>query len=216
MPKDVPGRDRPGRRARAHRLLARPCRTDATIPRQKPRERRGCGRVTGVWRGSVARMRRSRARRPRGLSGPGGPRPPASGAAASHGCDDPAPEAPEGSGGVRPGAPIRHLRVTWRLPVGHAVDVMAVGRFAPSPTGDLHVGNLRTALVAWLFARSAGSRFVVRMEDLDRVTSSRELARRQLDDLRALGLDWDGEVVVPVRPVRPLRGGDRPASPPRA
>jgi glutamyl-tRNA synthetase len=96
---------------------------------------------------------------------------------------------------VRPGASIRHLRVTWRLPVGHAVDVMAVGRFAPSPTGDLHVGNLRTALVAWLFARSAGSRFVVRMEDLDRVTSSRELARRQLDDLRALGLDWDGEVV---------------------
>ena len=95
---------------------------------------------------------------------------------------------------MRPGALIRHLRVTWRLPVGHAVDVMAVGRFAPSPTGDLHVGNLRTALVAWLFARSAGSRFVVRMEDLDRVTSSRELARRQLDDLRALGLDWDGEV----------------------
>ena len=101
----------------------------------------------------------------------------------------------ERSGGVRPGTPIRHLRVTWRLPVGHAVDVMAVGRFAPSPTGDLHVGNLRTALVAWLFARSAGSRFVVRMEDLDRVTSSRELARRQLDDLQALGLDWDGEVV---------------------
>jgi glutamyl-tRNA synthetase len=72
---------------------------------------------------------------------------------------------------------------------------MAVGRFAPSPTGDLHVGNLRTALIAWLFARSAGSRFVVRMEDLDRVTSSREVARRQLDDMRALGLDWDGEVV---------------------
>src|SRR5262245_8824074 len=72
---------------------------------------------------------------------------------------------------------------------------MAVGRFAPSPTGDLHVGNLRTALLAWLFARSAGSRFVVRMEDLDRVTSTREHARRQLDDLGALGLDWDGAVV---------------------
>jgi glutamyl-tRNA synthetase len=72
---------------------------------------------------------------------------------------------------------------------------MPAGRFAPSPTGDLHLGNLRTALVAWLFARSAGSRFSVRMEDLDRVTSSREKARRQLEDLAALGLDWDGEVV---------------------
>lgn len=72
---------------------------------------------------------------------------------------------------------------------------MAVGRFAPSPTGDLHLGNLRTALVAWLFARSAGSRFLVRMEDLDRVTSSPDHERRQLADLAALGLDWDGEVV---------------------
>lgn len=69
------------------------------------------------------------------------------------------------------------------------------GRFAPSPTGDLHLGNLRTALVAWLFARSTSSRFVVRMEDLDRMTSSREHEARQLRDLAALGLDWDGEVV---------------------
>ncbi|HUF99047.1 MAG TPA: tRNA glutamyl-Q(34) synthetase GluQRS [Ilumatobacter sp.] len=69
------------------------------------------------------------------------------------------------------------------------------GRFAPSPTGDLHVGNLRTALVAWLAARSAGLGFVVRMEDLDRVTSSRESEQRQLADLAALGLDWDGDVV---------------------
>jgi glutamyl-tRNA synthetase len=72
---------------------------------------------------------------------------------------------------------------------------MADGRFAPSPTGDLHLGNLRTALVAWLFARSSGGRFLVRMEDLDRVTSSREHERRQLADLAAIGLDWDGEVV---------------------
>jgi glutamyl-tRNA synthetase len=72
---------------------------------------------------------------------------------------------------------------------------MAAGRYAPSPTGDLHLGNLRTALLAWLFARSAGSGFVVRMEDLDRVTSSAEHARRQVEDLAALGLDWDGEVL---------------------
>jgi glutamyl-tRNA synthetase len=72
---------------------------------------------------------------------------------------------------------------------------MANGRFAPSPTGDLHIGNLRTALVAWLFARTSGSAFTVRMEDLDRVTSSAEHAASQLNDLETLGLDWDGEVV---------------------
>lgn len=69
------------------------------------------------------------------------------------------------------------------------------GRFAPSPTGELHVGNLRTALVAWLAARSQGLDFIVRMEDLDLVTSSREHEQRQLDDLAAIGLDWDGPVV---------------------
>ena len=71
------------------------------------------------------------------------------------------------------------------------------GRFAPSPTSDLHLGNLRTALLAWLFARSAGLDFVVRIEDLDqqRVAAAPAVARRQLDDLESLGLDWDGEVV---------------------
>jgi glutamyl-tRNA synthetase len=72
---------------------------------------------------------------------------------------------------------------------------VSTGRFAPSPTGPLHVGNLRTAVLAWLFARSAGSRFVVRVEDLDRVASRPAIVRSQLDDLRALGIDWDGEVV---------------------
>ncbi len=69
------------------------------------------------------------------------------------------------------------------------------GRFAPSPTGSLHLGNLRTALVAWLTARSVGGEFIVRMEDLDRMTSSPEHEVGQLESLRALGLDWDGEVV---------------------
>ena len=72
---------------------------------------------------------------------------------------------------------------------------MASGRFAPSPTGDLHVGNLRTALLAWLFARGAGSSFLVRMEDLDRVQASAAHGASQLRDLAALGLDWDGDVV---------------------
>jgi glutamyl-tRNA synthetase len=69
------------------------------------------------------------------------------------------------------------------------------GRFAPSPTGTLHVGNLRTALLAWLFARSPGARFLVRMEDLDQGRVQTGAAERQLRDLRAIGLDWDGEVV---------------------
>jgi glutamyl-tRNA synthetase len=72
---------------------------------------------------------------------------------------------------------------------------MTTGRFAPSPTGPLHLGNLRTALVAWLSARAAGGSFLVRMEDLDRVTSSRQVAAGQLADLAALGLDHDGELV---------------------
>src|SRR5207249_4456479 len=69
------------------------------------------------------------------------------------------------------------------------------GRFAPSPTGALHLGNLRTALLAWLFARSNGSRFVVRMEDLDAAVARRKHEEGQLRDLRAIGLDWDGPVV---------------------
>ena len=53
---------------------------------------------------------------------------------------------------------------------------MIIGRFAPSPTGDLHLGNLRTALAAWMSAKREGDsgRFLVRFEDLDRVTSSRD------------------------------------------
>jgi glutamyl-tRNA synthetase len=69
------------------------------------------------------------------------------------------------------------------------------GRFAPSPTGTLHVGNLRTALLAWLFARSAGARFLVRMEDLDFGRVRPGTDTEQLQDLAAIGLDWDGEVV---------------------
>jgi glutamyl-tRNA synthetase len=71
----------------------------------------------------------------------------------------------------------------------------ADGRFAPSPSGPLHLGNLRTALLAWLFARGAGARFLVRIEDLDRGRSREEHVTGQLADLRALGLDWDEEPV---------------------
>jgi len=73
----------------------------------------------------------------------------------------------------------------------------AAGRFAPSPTSALHLGNLRTALAAWLLARSTGRRFVVRIEDLDRarVAAAGKIASTQLRDLESLGLDWDGPVV---------------------
>lgn len=73
--------------------------------------------------------------------------------------------------------------------------VAAAGRYAPSPSGPLHLGNLRTALVAWLAARSRGAPFVLRIEDLDRERSRAEHERSQLADLAALGLDWDGPVM---------------------
>ncbi|MDU5309191.1 MAG: glutamate--tRNA ligase family protein, partial [Varibaculum cambriense] len=70
-----------------------------------------------------------------------------------------------------------------------------VGRYAPSPTGALHLGNLRTALIGWALARQGGGRFVLRFEDLD--ARSREQFRAlQLKDLAALGIDWDGEPLV--------------------
>ncbi|MDQ0616040.1 tRNA glutamyl-Q(34) synthetase GluQRS [Arthrobacter globiformis] len=67
------------------------------------------------------------------------------------------------------------------------------GRFAPSPSGELHVGNLRTAILAWLFARSTGRRFLLRVEDLDRARAGAEAV--QLRDLAAVGVTWDGAVV---------------------
>ncbi|QHT61444.1 tRNA glutamyl-Q(34) synthetase GluQRS [Paenibacillus lycopersici] len=65
------------------------------------------------------------------------------------------------------------------------------GRFAPTPSGLMHIGNARTALLAWLQARSAGGAFVMRMEDVDLTRSRTELAEQALADLRWLGLDWD-------------------------
>ncbi len=66
-----------------------------------------------------------------------------------------------------------------------------VTRFAPSPTGRLHLGNARTALFAWLLARSRGGRFVLRVEDTDAERSSEAFLDSQLADLGWLGLDWD-------------------------
>src|SRR6185295_8164148 len=80
------------------------------------------------------------------------------------------PLAPAGAGGYAP--PVR-------------------GRYAPSPTGMIHLGNARTALAAWLSVRSQGGAFVWRVEDLDGPRTVPGLAEAQLEDLAWLGLDWD-------------------------
>jgi glutamyl-Q tRNA(Asp) synthetase len=69
-----------------------------------------------------------------------------------------------------------------------------VTRFAPSPTGYLHVGHAYSALLAWRRARLAGGRFVLRLEDIDPVRCRPEFATAILEDLTWLGLDWDGPV----------------------
>ena len=70
-----------------------------------------------------------------------------------------------------------------------------VTRFAPSPTGFLHIGGARTALFNWLFARGRGGRFLLRIEDTDRARSTPEATAAILNGLRWLGLDWDGDAV---------------------
>lgn len=70
-----------------------------------------------------------------------------------------------------------------------------IGRFAPSPTGVLHLGNLRTALASWLSVRTANGRWRLRVEDVDGPRCRPEHETRQLRDLEALGLGWDGPVL---------------------
>ena len=71
-----------------------------------------------------------------------------------------------------------------------------VDRYAPSPTSDLHLGNLRTALAGWLLTRWENGHWLLRIEDLDeaRVRAAGGAAARQLSDLRRLGMTWDGEI----------------------
>ena len=65
------------------------------------------------------------------------------------------------------------------------------GRFAPTPSGRMHLGNLLSALLAWLDVRSVGGELVLRIEDLDTQRTSPDFAAQLMDDLRWLGLDWD-------------------------
>src|SRR3989304_3947276 len=68
-------------------------------------------------------------------------------------------------------------------------------RFAPSPTGHLHIGGARTALFNWLFARHEGGEFMLRIEDTDVERSKDEYTQAILTGLKWLGLDWDGEPI---------------------
>ena len=76
-----------------------------------------------------------------------------------------------------------------------AAGAQVVTRFAPSPTGYLHIGGARTALFNWLYARGRGGRFLLRIEDTDRERSTPEATEAILKGLTWLGLDWDGEAV---------------------
>src|ERR1700745_48529 len=76
---------------------------------------------------------------------------------------------------------------------------LLISRLAPSPTGAQHVGNARTYLIAWLHARSRGGRVVLRIEDIDSPRVQAGAAEQACEDLRWLGLDWDGDPVVQTR-----------------
>ena len=76
-----------------------------------------------------------------------------------------------------------------------APDTPVVTRFAPSPTGYLHIGGARTALFNWLFARGHGGKFLLRIEDTDRARSTDDATRAIFEGLAWLGLDWDGDAI---------------------
>ncbi len=86
---------------------------------------------------------------------------------------------------------------------------MIKGRFAPSPTGRMHIGNVFTALMSWLSVRSRGGKWVLRIEDLDRQRSKYEYARQIEDDLSWLGLDWDEGGLDDVGPSGPYSQSGR-------
>jgi len=92
-------------------------------------------------------------------------------------------------------------------------------RFAPSPTGYLHVGGARTALYNWLYARKFGGEFLLRIEDTDKARSTDESTRAIFEGLEWLGLGWDGDVVyqgASLERHRSIPWPDPPATMPNA
>ena len=84
-----------------------------------------------------------------------------------------------------------------------------VTRFAPSPTGFLHIGGARTALFNWLYAKKTGGKMLLRIEDTDRERSTKPAIAAILDGLSWLGLDWDGDTVYQYSRVERHRGSRR-------
>ena len=73
-------------------------------------------------------------------------------------------------------------------------------RFAPSPTGNLHIGGARTALFNWLYARAKKGKFILRIEDTDKERSKKEFLDEILEDLKWLGIDWDeGKISLSIK-----------------
>ena len=87
-----------------------------------------------------------------------------------------------------------------------------VTRFAPSPTGFLHIGGARTALFNWLYARGRGGKMLLRIEDTDRERSTQAAIDAILDGLSWLGIDWDGEVDLSILPRSAAPGSRRTAA----
>ncbi len=143
-----------------------------TVPRAAPR--RGAGRPQGGLR-----------------SGAGGARPPPIGATSLSFRDPVTITWPQDGTGMLTKA----LTPCRARPCPKAAMTQIVTRFAPSPTGYLHVGGARTALFNWLFARGRGGKFLLRIEDTDRARSTPEATAAILKGLTWLGLDWDGEPV---------------------
>ncbi len=75
------------------------------------------------------------------------------------------------------------------------IDWMVRVRFAPSPTGYLHIGSARTALFNWLYARHYGGKLLFRVEDTDRTRSEDRFLQEIMTDLKWLGIDWDEEPI---------------------
>src|SRR3984957_1838325 len=117
--------------------------------------------------------------------------------------------------GVASSTPVRQGPLSAQDPRGANLDTLKLimdtnktrVRFAPSPTGLLHVGNARTALYNWLVAHKAGGQFILRIEDTDLERSEARFEDQLMDDLHWLGLDWDEGPATPNQVI--LGEGDR-------
>lgn len=83
-----------------------------------------------------------------------------------------------------------------------------ITRFAPSPTGFLHIGGARTALFNWLYAKRHGGRMMLRIEDTDRERSTQAAIDAIIDGMKWLGLDWDGDIIYQFSRRAPSRCGE--------